>query len=78
MVSGFIASFALRAVAFGRPEPGWVRLVQLIWAGLALIVVLYLVYIEIVVLHQICEWCTVVHLLVVATFVLALVRLQRA
>jgi uncharacterized membrane protein len=78
VISGFIASVALRAAAYGTPEPFWVTPFQLIWAGFALVVVLYLVYVEIVVLHQICEWCTVVHVLVVATFVLALIRLQRS
>jgi uncharacterized membrane protein len=78
VVSGVLASIGWRAAAIGRLEPGWLRPLHAVWAALALIFVLYLVYVEIVVLHQICEWCTVVHLLVVATFVLALVRLQRA
>jgi len=77
-VSGTLAWIGLRAATIGRLEPGWLRPLHLVWAALALIFVLYLVYVEIVVLHEICEWCTVVHLLVVATFVLALLRLQRA
>jgi uncharacterized membrane protein len=40
-------------------------------------VVLYLVFVEIVILQQICECCTVVHLLVLATFVLTLRRFQQ-
>jgi len=78
VVSGLMSLTALRAASSRTPEPAWLRPVHLLWATLALIFVLYLVYIEIVVLHQICEWCTVVHLLVVVTFVLALLRLQRA
>src|SRR6185437_5059799 len=39
--------------------------------------VLYLVYAEIVLLHTLCEWCTVVHLLTFATFLLALNRWQQ-
>ena len=78
VVSGVLASTGLRAPTIGRLEPGWLRPLHLAWAALALIFVLYLVFVELVVLHQICEWCTVVHLLVVATFVLTLVRLQRA
>lgn len=54
------------------------RFLHLIWASLALLVVLYLVFVEIVILHQICEWCTVVHLLVVASFVIVLRQLQQA
>lgn len=54
------------------------RMIHFAWAALGLLVVLYLVFVEIVLLHQICEWCTAVHLLVLATFVLALLRLQRS
>jgi uncharacterized membrane protein len=78
VVSGVLSSVAFRAAAYGTPEPGWLRPVHLLWASLALLVVLYLGYVEIVVLHQICEWCTGIHLLVVATFVLTLRNLQDA
>jgi uncharacterized membrane protein len=78
LVSGLLSFAGLRAMRSDWPEPAWLRPVHLVWATLALIFVLYLVYIEIVVLHQICEWCSVVHLLIVATFVLTLLRLQRA
>lgn len=53
------------------------RLVHFAWAALGVLFVLYLVFVEIVLLHQICEWCTAVHLLVLATFVVALRRLQQ-
>jgi uncharacterized membrane protein len=65
------------------PSPLWggsgrgLVLPQLLWAGLGVVVVLYLVFVEIVILHQICEWCTVVHLLVIATFVLTLRQFQQ-
>jgi uncharacterized membrane protein len=62
----------------GKRRGGGLLLVHLLWAGLGVAVVLYLVFIEIVMLHQICEWCTVVHLLVIATFVLTLRQLQEA
>jgi uncharacterized membrane protein len=78
LVNGLISIIAWRAASSGTDEPGWLRPIQLAWATPALAFVLYLVYVEIVLLHQVCEWCTVVHLLVVATFVLALLRLQRA
>jgi uncharacterized membrane protein len=54
------------------------RWLQLGWSALGLLVVIYLVYVEIVVLHQICEWCTGVHLLVLATLLVALRRAQTA
>ena len=52
------------------------RQLQLAWTGLGLLVVLYLVYVEIVVLHQLCEWCTVLHLLIVASLVITIRQLQ--
>lgn len=76
--SGVLASVGLFARRASQPEPGWVRPVHIAWAALALLIVLYLVYVEIVILHRICEWCTVVHLLVLASFVLALRRLQES
>jgi uncharacterized membrane protein len=79
----FLTSAALAAIAWlrarsGRADPSWLRPLHLALASLALLAVLYLVYVEIVILHQICEWCTVVHLLVLASFVLALRRVQQA
>jgi uncharacterized membrane protein len=62
----------------GEGRGGGLVLPQLLWAGLGVAVVLYLVFVEIVILHQICEWCTVVHLLVIATFVLTLRQFQEA
>ena len=74
----FLVSGALSVWALVLREPGWLRPAHLAWAGLALVVVLYLIYVEIVVLHQICEWCSVLHLLIIATFVLDLRRWQQA
>ena len=77
-----VAWFAVSGVAFalvasGR-EPSWLAPAHFALAALALLAVLYLVYAEVVVIHRICEWCTVVHLLVLATFFITLRRLQRA
>jgi len=58
-----------------RPgEPRWLRPAHLAWAAAGLLVVLYLVDAEIRVIGRICEWCTALHLLVAATFFLALRR----
>jgi uncharacterized membrane protein len=75
-----LAWFGLSGVASvaaltGR-EPSWLRPAHVIWSLVGLATVLYLVYAELVVIHRICEWCTVVHILVFATFVLALLRAQ--
>ena len=42
------------------------------------LVVLYLAYVEIVVLRRICEWCTATHALVLLMLLLALRGLQAA
>jgi uncharacterized membrane protein len=75
--SGAVSVTALAAVTIGRPEPRWVRPLHFGWASLGLAVVLYLVFVEVVLLHQLCEWCTAVHVLVIATFLLTLHRLQQ-
>lgn len=77
IVSGGLAVLALIRAADGRPEPERLRLYQVLWGAAGLLFVLYLVYCEIVLLHRLCEWCTVVHLLTLATFLVALSRWQQ-
>lgn len=72
----FALSGAASAAGLTGREPSWLRPAHLTWSLIGLATVLYLVYVELVVIHRICEWCTVVHLLVFATFVLALMRAQ--
>lgn len=74
VVSGGMALVALMAIWGNRLEPPRLRLAHLLWSALGMVFVLYLVYAEIVALHRLCEWCTVVHLLTFATFLLALNR----
>ena len=61
------AWFAVSAALWTRPA---VRL-QLAWAGIGLVAVLYLVFIEIVRLGAICLWCTAAHVLVIALVLIA-------
>lgn len=77
VASGTLAGIALARTWAGRPEPRWLRPAHTAWGAAGLLVVLYLVYAEIVQLHRICAWCTVVHLLTLATFLVALARLQQ-
>lgn len=77
IVSGGLAILALTRAADERPEPARLRLYHLLWGAAGLLFVLYLVYCEIVLLHRLCEWCTVVHLLTLATFLVALSRWQQ-
>lgn len=56
-----IVWFAASAALWTRP-PGWM---QVAWSAVGLLTVLYLVFVEIVVLGAICLWCTAAHILVV-------------
>lgn len=69
-VSGTGALVALRA------DPPWLRPAHLAWAAAGVVVVLYLVNAELAVIGRICEWCTALHAVVVATFFLALARMR--
>ena len=75
--SGALALIALLAIWNNRREPSRLRLAHLLWGVAGMIFVLYLVYAEIVLLHSLCEWCTVVHVLTLATFLIALNRWQQ-
>jgi uncharacterized membrane protein len=78
VVSGALAAVALAALVRGQTEPARLRIAHLIWGALGMAFVLYLVFAEIVLLHRICEWCTVVHLMTLLTFLIVLNRFQRA
>ena len=69
----FAMSAGLAASLWRRPRSVLAKL-QLAWAGIGLLTVLYLVYIEIVKLGAICAWCSVAHILVLSIFLIALPR----
>lgn len=69
-----VALLALAGLWWGAQQR-WLRITQFAWTLLGLLAVLYLVYVEIVLLHNICLWCTVLHLLILLMFLLTLVRL---
>ncbi|HVD02167.1 MAG TPA: vitamin K epoxide reductase family protein [Candidatus Dormibacteraeota bacterium] len=74
----FAVSGSLGVLALRRPHRlAWGSLLAA-WGVVGAAFVLYLVYAELVVIHRICEWCTAVHLLVVATLLAALTRVTRA
>lgn len=77
IVSGAMALIALLAIWNNRREPSRLRLAHLLWGLAGMVFVLALIYAEIVVLHSLCEWCTVVHVLTLATFLIALNRWQQ-
>lgn len=72
----FAASGVAAAIALRGGEPRWLRPLHLAWAAAATVVVLYLVQVELVVINRICEWCTALHVLIFASLLLALRRLQ--
>ncbi len=74
---GVVAGMQLWAVTRDHAEAQWLRPAMLLWTAVGLLFVLYLVYCEIVLVQRICEWCTAVHLLTLAAFVIALTRWQR-
>jgi hypothetical protein len=62
----------LWCLAHEQREPARLRLWFVLWAGVGLLFVLYLVYAEIVQLRALCPWCTGVHILTLVIFLLAL------
>lgn len=69
-----IAALALVGILLGTQRL-WLRITQFAWTLLGLLTVLYLVYVEIVLLHDICLWCTALHLLILLMFLLTLTHL---
>ncbi len=68
-----IVWFALSAAIWTRPR-GWIPLA---WSAVGLLTVLYLVFIEIVLVGAICLWCTAAHVLVVALLLIAITTRAR-
>lgn len=66
IVSGVLAFSGIRS------NRHWIRQTQLVWTILGTLTVLYLVYVELVILHTICIWCTVVHVLIFGALLVAI------
>ena len=73
LVSGALVIIDWRFVAQQR----LINVLQFTWSLVGLLVVLYLVYVEIVRLHTICAWCTVLHAIILVIFLITLVQLQQ-
>jgi uncharacterized membrane protein len=71
LVSALLAAATFRA-GMNRYR---ILVAQVIWSFVALLGVLYLVYAEIVLLHTICAWCTVFHVIILLIFLISLVQL---
>jgi hypothetical protein len=74
---GALAVAGLRWAWRGEAEDPRLRISTLLLTVAGLDFIIYLVYCEIVLVQRICEWCTVVHLLTLASFLIALTRWQR-
>jgi len=67
-----IVGVALAVIAWlVWPEKHLVRIAELAWAGIGMLSVFYLVYVELVLLHAICIWCTAVHVIVLLYLLVA-------
>ena len=71
-----IIALALLGLYLGA-EPRWLRLAEFIWTLLGMLTVLYLIYAEIVQIRNLCLWCTVLHVLILLMFLIALGRLPQ-
>jgi uncharacterized membrane protein len=73
----FIVSGVLALVAWRfRPGERRLLLLELVWAVLGMLTVFYLVYAEVVRLHEICAWCTGVHAIILVMLLIAVVQWQ--
>ncbi len=57
-----------------RVEPDWLQTAQVGWSVLGLITMVYLIGVEVLKLDRICLWCSVLHVLIVLTFLLHVLR----
>ncbi|MGC1193895.1 MAG: vitamin K epoxide reductase family protein [Candidatus Dormiibacterota bacterium] len=71
----FLVSLALAGSQLRRPENYQLRQAHAVWGGLGLLTALYLVFVEVMEVHNICLWCSCVHLTLLLTFLITLWRL---
>ena len=65
---------AVLAVGVMRQGKRWINITQLSWGVLGMLTVLYLVYVELVILHTICAWCTAVHVIVFVSLMVLIIE----
>jgi uncharacterized membrane protein len=71
-----LAALGLAALLRG-PESAWLQPAQVAWGFLGLMAAVYLIGVETLALGVLCVWCTVLHALIVAALLLAIVRTPR-
>jgi uncharacterized membrane protein len=72
-----VVSAALVIAIWRWPERYALRIAQCAWTGLAMLSVLYLVYVELVRLHTLCAWCTGFHIVILMMLLISVVQLQQ-
>lgn len=71
----FALTGAMALVALIRhPEPPLLQPLQILWSVIGLVTVIYLVGVEVLSLGVICAWCTSLHVLIVTTLLLSILR----
>ena len=74
-VSAILAIVGLRLL---RPQVRYrIQQAQFAWSLLGMLTVLYLVYVELVLLHTICAWCTGLHVIILIMFLTTIVLVQQ-
>lgn len=74
VVSAGLAIMGLRALQLQVRRR--IQVAQFAWSLLGMLTVIYLVYVELVLLHTICAWCTALHAIILVVFLTAVVQLQ--
>lgn len=75
-IAFLLVSLLLALAQYRRPRQPDLRRAHFAWAGLGLLAVFYLVFVEVVELKAICLFCTGVHLVLVLTLVTTAWRLR--
>jgi uncharacterized membrane protein len=74
IVSAALATAGLRVV---QPQVRRrIQVAQFAWSLLGIMTIIYLLYVEIVILHTICAWCTGLHVIILVMFLTTIVQLQ--
>ncbi len=74
LVSAALAIAGLRVL---RPQvQRRIQVTQFAWSLLGILTAIYLIYVEIVILHTICAWCTGLHAIILVMFLTTIVQLQ--
>ncbi len=72
-----VAGLAAVSLRMREAEPHWLANAGVAWSIAGMLMVLYLIYVELIVVGTICLWCTVGHVIITGVWALQLVT-QRA